>query len=213
VENILEFSSVIEEFERTSDDHSLRAFLEQVALVTDIDSYEESEPAVTLMTLHSAKGLEFSAVFLVGLEEGVFPHIRSMQSREELEEERRLCYVGMTRAKDELCLSHAYVRTLFGMRQKQLVSRFLREIPPEMFQETKKRAAASSLWQEAESASSAKGDLFQPGDRVKHSVFGLGIVESAEPTGRDTLVIVLFEEVGRKKLLLSFAGLEKVEDW
>ena len=213
VENILEFSSVIEEFERTSEDHSLRAFLEQVALVTDIDSYEESEPAVTLMTLHSAKGLEFSAVFLVGLEEGVFPHIRSMSSREELEEERRLCYVGMTRAKDELCLSHAYVRTLFGMRQKQLVSRFLREIPPEMFQETKKRAAASSLWQEAEPASSAKGDLFQPGDHVKHSVFGLGIVESAEPTGRDTLVIVLFEEVGRKKLLLSFAGLEKVEEW
>jgi DNA helicase-2/ATP-dependent DNA helicase PcrA len=213
VENILEFSSVIEEFERTSEDHSLRAFLEQVALVTDIDSYEESEPAIVLMTLHSAKGLEFPVVFLVGLEEGVFPHIRSMSSRDELEEERRLCYVGMTRAKDELCLSHAYARTLFGQRQTQVASRFLREIPPEMFQETKKRAAASTHWQEAEPAPSGKGDLFQPGDRVKHNVFGLGIVESAEATGRDTMVTVAFEEVGRKKLLLSFAGLEKVEDW
>ena len=215
VENIQELFSVVEEFERTSEDKSLRAFLEQVALVTDIDSYDELEPAVTLMTLHSAKGIEFPVVFVVGMEEGIFPHSRSMHSREELEEERRLCYVGMTRAKDELYLSCVYNRRMFGMRERQVISRFVREIPAELFHVPKPAAAAASaLWRETEAAGSAvEADAFRPGDRVKHSVFGLGIVESVEPNVKDVQVTVAFEEVGRKKLMLSFAGLEKVEMW
>ncbi|MGB9588829.1 MAG: ATP-dependent helicase, partial [Armatimonadota bacterium] len=123
VENVLELFSVVQEFERTSEDTSLRSFLEQVALVTDIDSYDDQAPAVTLMTLHSAKGLEFPVVFLVGMEEGIFPHSRSMNSRAELEEERRLCYVGITRAKDELYLSHAATRSCFGSKERRVMSR------------------------------------------------------------------------------------------
>ena len=210
-ENVLELASVVSEFERTSEDVSLRAFLEQVALVTDIDSYDQDEPAVTLMTLHAAKGLEFPMVFMVGMEEGIFPHNRSKTSREELEEERRLCYVGMTRAKDELCLSYAYTRTLFGMRDRMAVSRFIREIPAEMFHAPKKVARTSSLWETVQQPISVPSCDFQPGDCVKHNVFGLGIIENIEPNGRDMMLTVAFEDVGRKKLMLSFAALEKVE--
>ncbi|MDI6827652.1 MAG: UvrD-helicase domain-containing protein, partial [Armatimonadota bacterium] len=110
IENVRELFSVVKDFEETSETPTLVKFLEEMALMSDIDSYEENEKAVVLMTLHSAKGLEFPVVFMAGMEEGIFPHSRSMQSREELEEERRLCYVGMTRAKDELCLSFAHTR-------------------------------------------------------------------------------------------------------
>lgn len=209
-ENVIELFSVVDEFDRSSEDKSLRSFLEQVALVTDIDSYDAGEPAVTLMTLHAAKGLEFSVVFLVGMERGIFPHNRSLQERDGLEEERRLCYVGMTRAKDELCLSHAYTRTIFGMRQRQVVSQFVQEIPPEMFHAA--RAKSASLWGEPESAPRQAADPgFAVGDMVRHGVFGIGIVREVEPNGRDMMLTVAFEEVGRKKLMLSFAGLEKVE--
>jgi len=213
VENIKELFSVVREFEATSEDTSLRGFLEQVALVTDIDSYEEQEQAVTLMTLHSAKGLEFPAVFMVGMEEGIFPHSRSMHSGDELEEERRLCYVGMTRAKDELCLSHAYSRTLFGMRERAVLSRFIREIPDELFErKIPAAAAASAVRRDSESAKPSRpADTFKAGDRVRHNVFGLGIVVSTAPDGTDTRVTVAFEEVGIKKLMLSFAPLEKVD--
>jgi len=212
VENVQELFSVVEEFERTSEDTSLRAFLEQVALVTDIDSYDEHEPAVTLMTLHSAKGLEFPVVFIAGMEEGIFPHSRSSTNRDELEEERRLCYVGMTRAKDELYLSHAYSRAYFGSRERQTLSRFLREIPDELF--VQRAPARSSIWGDSQAAVTAQAkETFHPGDRVKHSVFGLGMVESVQPSGSDVQVAVAFEEFGKKKLMLSFAGLEKVEVW
>ena len=228
VENVKELFSVIEEFENTSDDATLRAFLEQVALVTDIDNLEEGEEAVTLMTLHAAKGLEFPVVFMVGMEEGLFPHSRSIQDRDGLEEERRLCYVGMTRAEDELFLCHAYARTLFGMRERASASRFLKDIPDELFGQkrvvvqpptkpTMKPGVCSgaSLWKQ--SPEPAMGPQkpgkspFKAGDRVKHNVFGLGIVVNAEPAGADTQVTVAFEEVGIKKLMLSFAPLEKVD--
>lgn len=229
VENVKEFFDVIEEFENTSEDSSLRSFLEQVALVTDIDSLEEGQEAVTLMTLHSAKGLEFPVVFVVGMEEGIFPHSRSIQDRDGLEEERRLCYVGMTRAEDELFLCHAYCRTLFGMRERAMASRFLRDIPDELFGRKKIEAPApaptrrsmtsmakdASLWKQSPPPAMGKRkpakSPFKAGDRVKHNVFGLGIVVSADPAGADTQVTVAFEEVGIKKLMLSFAPLEKVE--
>ncbi|MHB1002017.1 MAG: 3'-5' exonuclease, partial [Armatimonadota bacterium] len=220
VENIQEFSSVVDEFERISEDSSLRAFLEQVALVSDIDSMDDSAPSVTLMTLHAAKGLEFPVVFMVGMEDGIFPHNRSLGSIEEIEEERRLCYVGMTRAKDELFLSFANTRTLFGSKEKQTISRFMREIPGDMFYQPKKAAAkqatastsAGSLWggnkQQPLSKPSVKCP-FKIGDRVKHNIFGLGMVDELTPAGSDMQVTVNFEDVGRKKLMLTFANLSK----
>jgi DNA helicase-2/ATP-dependent DNA helicase PcrA len=217
VENVQELFSVVEEFERVSEDRSLRAFLEQVALVTDIDSYNEEEPSVTLMTLHAAKGLEFPIVFMAGMEEGIFPHSRSMQKRDQLEEERRLCYVGMTRAKDELYLSFAHSRAMFGMRERATASRFIKEIPEEMFvrakrpmaelfpHATKKRTGYAS----EPAVVVKKKSPFAKGDRVRHRIFGIGTVESVEPGTSDVQVTVTFKEVGKKKLMLSFAGLEK----
>jgi DNA helicase-2/ATP-dependent DNA helicase PcrA len=159
-------------------------------------------------------------VFLVGMEEGIFPHSRSMGSREEIEEERRLCYVGMTRAKDELYLSYASVRSWFGNRERQVVSRFVREIPPYLFRtsdSTTRAKAVSSAMSSVEFEARPKQEVakcsFKPGDYVKHNLFGLGIVENVEPNASDVLITVAFEEVGRKKLMLSYAGLEKVEIW
>lgn len=219
VENVLELFSVVEEFERTSEDTSLRSFLEQVALVTDIDSYDDQAPAVTLMTLHSAKGLEFPVVFLVGMEEGIFPHSRSMDSRDELEEERRLCYVGMTRAKDELYLSHAAMRSCFGSKERRVMSRFLHEIPSKLFCSPTyiTKAEPSALLTQLGLGTGFRRQSplcpFKVGDYVKHNIFGVGIVEKVEPNSGDVQVTVAFEEVGRKRLMLSFAGLEKVEIW
>jgi DNA helicase-2/ATP-dependent DNA helicase PcrA len=133
IENIRELLTVTQQFEATTEDPTLGAFLEQTALIADVDSLEESADSVVLMTLHSAKGLEFPVVFLAGLEEGVFPHSRSMQSDREMEEERRLAYVGITRAKEELFLTFAARRTIFGNTQVSQVSRFVREIPEELF--------------------------------------------------------------------------------
>ncbi|MCL6518421.1 MAG: DNA helicase PcrA [Armatimonadetes bacterium] len=214
VENVKELFSVIKEFEETSENPTLAKFLEEMALMSDIDSYEENENAVVLMTLHSAKGLEFPVVFMVGMEEGIFPHSRSMQSREELEEERRLCYVGMTRAKDELCLSYAHTRTLFGEHRRMVPSRFIREIPPEMFithkPMTRSDMPTSQLWVSSEKQ---RGPTiaFKIGDYVRHSVFGLGIVIDIKSDDKDVQITVAFEEIGIKKLMLSFAPLEKVE--
>src|SRR5699024_7642857 len=139
LENIAEFRTVAEEFEKTSpDDKSLVTFLTDLALVADIDSMDDDETEldkqITLMTLHSAKGLEFPVVFLVGLEEGIFPHSRSMLDDEEMEEERRLAYVGITRAEEELYLTHAQMRTIFGKRNMNPMSRFISEIPKELLE-------------------------------------------------------------------------------
>jgi DNA helicase II / ATP-dependent DNA helicase PcrA len=133
IENLEEFTTVTKEFDRTAEEPTLLSFLEHVALMSDVDTYQEGGEAVTLMTLHAAKGLEFPRVFLVGLEEGIFPHSRSLYDAKALEEERRLCYVGITRAKQELTLTYAARRTLWGNVQLNQPSRFLREIPDELF--------------------------------------------------------------------------------
>ncbi|MCS0543685.1 ATP-binding domain-containing protein, partial [Aeromonas veronii] len=139
IENIEEFLSVTQNFEKTNDDKSLVAFLTDLALVADIDKLEEDENdknnAVVLMTLHSAKGLEFPVVFLMGMEEGVFPHSRSLMEEAEMEEERRLAYVGITRAEEELYLSNAQMRTLYGRTSMNPVSRFIAEIPEELLED------------------------------------------------------------------------------
>jgi DNA helicase-2/ATP-dependent DNA helicase PcrA len=244
IENIKELLSVTQQFEATSEDRSLQAFLEQTALIADIDTLEEGAEAVTMMTLHSAKGLEFPVVFLVGLEEGVFPHARSMQSDSEMEEERRLAYVGITRAKDELHLSFAARRTLFGSTQINQVSRFVREIPEELFRQAGragKRPGAIgagarvagrwardeysqvSPWEEAQAGAQAAArarpqehshashaETFKVGQKVKHAVFGQGIVLGTVGTGDEAQITVAFPKVGVKKLMAGFARLEKV---
>jgi len=183
-----------------------------VALMSDIDSYDESGNAVTLMTLHSAKGLEFPVVFIVGMEEGIFPHSRSMNDPEELEEERRLCYVGMTRAKEELHLAYAWQRMFQGMMRRQGKSRFIRDIPADLLNYRAAVAPAQTLWRPAaEIRRSRATATFKVGQKVTHKQFGIGIVLNSTGEGADELVTVAFEGgIGVKKLLLAYAGLEKV---
>ncbi|HSV72490.1 MAG TPA: DNA helicase PcrA [Chthonomonadales bacterium] len=229
-ENVREFLTVTARYEAESANATLGNFLEQVALVSDIDSVDLSADAVTLMTLHSAKGLEFASVFVVGLEEGIFPHMRSLESERELEEERRLCYVGITRAREELCLTHAYRRTLYGQTMVNPPSRFLREVPPGLFVGCQSRGRAQhgrpgtgqdrALWTEPDAqrdldARRARlqghGATFRTGQKVRHDTFGVGVVLSAERVDEDEQVSVAFPSVGVKKLLQSFARLAPVK--
>ncbi|MDO8587039.1 MAG: DNA helicase PcrA [Armatimonadota bacterium] len=212
VENVRELLSVTQQFDAESEEKSLARFLEQVALMSDIDSYDEAGNAVTLMTLHSAKGLEFPVVYIVGMEEGIFPHSRSLNDPEELEEERRLCYVGMTRAKEELHLTWAWQRMFQGMMRRQERSRFLRDIPSELTRQRTPAAAAQPLWRSTvEFKRPAPAATFRPGQKVSHKQFGTGIVLNTKLEGNDEEVTVAFEAgIGVKKLLLSYAALEKV---
>ncbi|MBE0595945.1 MAG: UvrD-helicase domain-containing protein, partial [Desulfuromonadales bacterium] len=220
--------------EHLGSEGSLQDFLEQVALVSDLDAYDGSLDRVTLMTLHAAKGLEFPVVFMTGLEEGIFPHARSGSGDDDLEEERRLCYVGMTRAMDKLYLSHARRRRIYGDWQFNAPSRFLAEIPVALLAGIEAPAAvlrhsashnlASVLERFAPSPLEAEEneDLFEEavrlvpeaemglrlGTRVRHPKFGVGTVRRLEGNGDQQKVTVYFSTVGAKKLLLKFAGLE-----
>ena len=183
------------------------------------------------MTLHSAKGLEFPNVFLMGMEEGVFPGMRSFGDEEEIEEERRLCYVGITRAKKRLFLSRAQTRTLFGSTKYNPPSRFLDEIPPELISAKEEKLKASPSFDFSSSTSSGQGfgkSAFldkkpekkpesggvssKAGDKVKHRKFGVGTVVSAQSMGADFLLIIDFPGEGQKKLLAAYAPIEKVTE-
>ena len=214
LENVKELLSVTEQFQMGIESPNLSAFLEQVALISDIDTLDESGNAVTLMTLHAAKGLEFPVVFIAGMEEGLFPHRRSLDDSEELAEERRLCYVGMTRAREELVFSYADQRMLMGQITGSDVSRFISEIPDEVLADTqpkRRRAAADTQWrshfQPRRTASTA---TFRPAQKVTHDQFGLGIVLNCIGSGSDEQVTVAFDKHGIKKLQVSFANLQKV---
>lgn len=229
-ENVKELLTVTTQFDSSADDRSLAAFLEQVSLVSDLDTWDTGANNVTMMTLHSAKGLEFPVVFLVGMEEGIFPHVRSKNTDHELEEERRLCYVGITRACEELYLTHAYRRTLYGTPATNPPSRFLSEIPAHLFQPGTEPAVSPpfkssasdeevrggrKLWAEALSTPSqqqaqAAAAKFRPGQKVKHNTFGVGVVLSVKNVDGDVQLSVAFPEVGVKQLLQSFAKLTVV---
>ena len=192
----------------------LNAFLAHAALESGEEGAHENDDAVQLMTMHAAKGLEFPVVFLTGMEEGLFPHSRSMHSEEELEEERRLCYVGITRAMTELNLSYAEVRRLRGQEHRNRPSRFLGEIPAEILEEVRPRPSVSlpvrmgGAAMDAQEADSAAGPA--PGQRVSHPKFGEGVVLNREGVGDHARVQVNFEQHGAKWLVVAYARLELI---
>jgi len=216
LENLDEFLSVTGEFDRQAEEPGLRSFLENVALVTDLDKYEEGADQVTLMTLHSAKGLEFPVVFLIGLEEGVFPHSRSLTDAGELEEERRLCYVGVTRARERLYLTHCWKRTLYGTQRYNPPSRFLEEIPPHLVSADdsldragKGRAAGTPAPAGRGTGEPRKEKPFILGDKVRHGKWGVGVIVGVRGEGADAEFKVAFPDQGIKVLLARYAPLER----
>lgn len=216
--NVEEFISSAKLFEETSEDPSLRAFLEDISLVSDTDDYEENAPRVTLMTVHSAKGLEFNTVFLPGFEEGLFPSSRSMGEKKELEEERRLAYVAMTRARKQLLILHTSTRMMYGQTNVNRVSRFADEIPEECIKTEKGFRQKGSYTQAPEYTYTSKTTLVSEkpktaspilaaGTRVKHNFFGEGEIISAEAMGGDALYEIQFDNGMVKKLLGAYAKL------
>ena len=215
LENLQELVGVAKEFEGQENAGSLDDFLANVALVSDLDTLDPSSSFVTLMTLHAAKGLEFPVVFLSGLEEGVFPHNRALTDLTELEEERRLAYVGITRAMDRLYLSYAMRRTLFGNTFAHPKSRFLDEMPSVevIGNVVPMPRPAGGRWREVaihESAGAGIELKLQVGDRVRHPKWGEGLVSAAEGAGGDGLLTIMFPNVGEKMVMLKYAPLEKV---
>lgn len=236
-ENLRELKANLMRYEEETDEPTLNGFLEEIALMTDIDNYNADTDAVVLMTLHSAKGLEFPVVFIVGMENGVFPGNQSMYSSEDMEEERRLAYVGITRAKQELYLTNTRTRLMFGSTTHNPPSCFLAEIPPELTHKTGvtsytsfvrsdedepyrdfgedftsgkpiKRGFTQQSTPKQSSAPAAHAD-YKIGDTVEHKVFGQGVVLSAKSMGNDTLLEIAFEKTGTKKLMANFAKLVK----
>lgn len=232
IDNIQELLSVAEDFGKTGEEDTLENFLSHVALVSDIDDAELADEALTLMTLHSAKGLEFPVVFLVGMEEGIFPHARTMMNDDEIEEERRLCYVGITRAERHLFLSNARVRTIFGRTAPHPPSRFLGEVPRNLVhiyqrpvmqraviqqdnvrQERPKAGnwflSPKSSFMPKESSAGA-GSSFRAGDKVSHAKWGVGTVVSVKDNPDGQEVQVAFAGAGIRSLLTKYAVLKKV---
>jgi DNA helicase-2/ATP-dependent DNA helicase PcrA len=217
-ENILELRTVANEYRHLKPAEGLTAFLEGVTLVSDVDGLDETVDAVTLVTLHQAKGLEYPVVFIVGVEDGILPHFKSLTDPEQMEEERRLCYVGITRAKQRVYLVYAFRRSLMGSQMATTPSRFLGDIP-------KRLISRGALWQREESQvtpslyswnkkPSPRADTpeLKPGDHVRHAQFGNGVVVNCKLVKDDKEVLVAFTGgVGVKKLLMSFANLEKIE--
>jgi DNA helicase-2/ATP-dependent DNA helicase PcrA len=215
LENLQELVGVAKEFEGQENAGTLDDFLANVALVSDLDTLDPSSSFVTLMTLHAAKGLEFPVVFLTGLEEGVFPHNRALTDLTELEEERRLAYVGITRAMDRLYLSYAMRRTLFGNTFAHPKSRFLDEMPSVevIGNVVPMPRPAGGRWREVaihETAGAGIQLKLQVGDRVRHPKWGEGLVSAAEGAGGDGLLTIMFPNVGEKMVMLKYAPLEKV---
>lgn len=232
IDNINELSSNLIKYEEDNgQEASLSGFLEEVSLMTDIDNYDQDSDTVVMMTMHSAKGLEFPVVFLPGFEEGIFPGIQAIYNPTEIEEERRLAYVAITRAREELYILNAESRMIFGSTSRNKPSRFIQEIPEELTEFSRSRSwkkpqpgvALPTSAQEARVATTVaarsfgpaeiphgNGGAFHTGDSVSHKTFGKGMIVSASPMGNDTLLEIAFDTVGTKKLMANFARLEKI---
>ena len=217
--NVLELRGLASEYDGLPPGEGLQAFLEETALMSDVDTMDERAQGMTLITLHMVKGLEFPVVFMLGMEEGLFPHSRSLDSPEELEEERRLAYVGMTRAKDRLYLFHAFRRHLFGSANLNLPSRFLKDIPPDLVDGSAgipqgvpegEMAPARAIEAARPSAPVDLVQRYQPGDQVEHRSWGRGSVLKSTMTRTDEEIIVKFDRVGMKILAVSLAPIVKV---
>jgi DNA helicase-2/ATP-dependent DNA helicase PcrA len=231
IENIKEFQSVAVEYVESSEEETptLEDFLAHISLVADVDSLEEEPERVVLLTMHSAKGLEFPVVFLAGLEEGLFPNNRCIGEEEEMEEERRLCYVAITRAREQLYFTHARARMLFGNTTYQMPSRFIDEIPPDLLQypedettikinsnnnKLNKITEANTWLQRTKSFTQAQEIApcnIEVGTRVLHKKFGEGTVSKKEPEGEDFKLEIIFDTHGMKRLMASFARLKLIE--
>ena len=213
-ENVMELRAVAQEFEDLDPPEGLFSLLERFALVADVDNYEEGEEGMTLITLHQAKGLEFPVVFLVGMEEGLLPHIRSFDDEDQMAEERRLCYVGITRAKDRVFLTRSFRRRGgYGGGGPSIPSRFLQDIPRDLVQapERPQQQPTSAWGRYAPAEPAAPGIEFKPGDKVVHKMFGEGMVINTVTVNGDVQATVAFDEKhGVKKLLLGMAPLEKL---
>ncbi|MFQ5328515.1 MAG: ATP-dependent helicase [Thermodesulfobacteriota bacterium] len=224
VENLHELVAAIKDFDASREDASLLDFLDQVALISDIDSLEEEHNRITLMTLHSAKGLEFPVVFVVGMEEGLFPHSRSLDEDDQMEEERRLCYVGMTRAMERLFLLCARQRNIFGEYRFQAQSRFIDEIEPDYLtiendrSPTRRFADDTAMvsdepyytMEESQEEEWSDGSPWRRGMRVRHPSFGLGKIERCEGAGETAKLTVAFATFGIKKLIAKYASLTPI---
>ncbi len=228
IDNLRELVSSAEDFHSVNaevqdeDRTELELYLDQVALISDLDNYEHKPQSVSLMTAHSAKGLEYATVFLVGMEEGVFPHASSSYDEERLEEERRLCYVGMTRAMEKLFMTCARERRRFGSHSYQSPSRFLREVPEELMQVQSSAARGRSPRRERPVRRSREdrldrtytqesydeGDGVRPGMRVRHSVFGVGSIEAVVGDGLNQKLKIKFDRAGIKTVMVRYANLE-----
>jgi DNA helicase-2/ATP-dependent DNA helicase PcrA len=211
IENLEELVGVAREYDEGAQEPSLSGFLQEISLYSDQDALRDPDSGgqVTLMTLHNAKGLEFRAVFMLGMEEGIFPHSRSIEENT-LEEERRLAYVGMTRAKERLTLTHAMGRSLYGRRDANLPSRFLDELPEEGVERERLRPASwSSYGAPAQREFAPRHDVpdLSTGDTVRHATLGTGIVTRIESGG---VVTVRFEDGAERRLMLEYAPLERL---
>ena len=209
VENLQELVGVADAYVRDNPEGGVRGFLEQVALVSDADEVVDDEGAVTMMTLHIAKGLEFPVVFITGMEEGVFPHMRSMTDPGQLEEERRLCYVGITRAKERLFLTHAWSRSLWGGTNYNPPSRFLHEIPEHLVVVAGEEAEEGETELVRGKAGPGPAITVSVGEEVFHERWGRGVVVAVAGQGSNAEVTVHFADEGQKRLLLAYAPLKK----
>jgi DNA helicase II / ATP-dependent DNA helicase PcrA len=232
IENVEELLSGVKEFElRFQEESTLESYLEQISLVSDLDNYEEENDNVVLMTLHSAKGLEFPVVYMVGMEDGIFPGFRSMAEESELEEERRLCYVGITRAREKLYMTSAYERTLFGNTSYNKVSRFLKEIPVELINDHKKKENKKEKKEKKDNikknnmilfnnvikrvedykamsrTTAGSNSKYEIGEKVTHKKFGKGIITKIDGKNNECKLEIQFENIGMKRLVAEFANL------
>ncbi len=233
IENVEELRSSVVQYMNTAEEPSLGGFLEEVSLYTEADRDSSEEDRVTLLTIHSAKGLEFTNVFVTGLEEGIFPGTRSQDSEEDMEEERRLAYVALTRAKKQIYLTSASQRILFGQTQRNITSRFIKEIGKELYDKHDNAAAvrsriqadsdkavtevhSSTLQQQLARnkmhAGSAARDTntYTPGERVLHNSFGAGTIVSVKPLAGDSMLEIAFDDHGTKKIMANYARLKKL---